>query len=98
MVYHKTDQHLTIYDGYDVELAAKFIKKITLENVQKTYSLTGKIEYDLTNPEDKYWLYEISVSYICVKSSSMTSITKYMNNEIKQDMINEKKQKTDEFY
>ena len=49
MVYHKTDQHLMIYDGYDVELAAKFIKKITLESVQKTYSLTGKIEYDLTN-------------------------------------------------
>ena len=98
MVYHKTDQHLTIYDGYDVELAAKFIKKITLENVQKTYSLTGKIEYDLTNPEDKHWLYEIFVSYFCVKSSSMTPITKYMNNEIKQDMINEKKYFTDEFH
>ena len=91
MVYHKTDQHLTIYDGYDVELAAKFIKKITLENVQKTYSLTGKIEYDLTNPEDKHWLYEMFVAYFFGKESSMTPITKYMNNEIKQDMIKEKK-------
>ena len=96
LVYHKTDQHLTIYDGYDVELAAKFIKKITLENVQKTYSLTGKIEYDLTNPEDKHWLYEMFVAYFFGKESSMTPITKYMNNEIKQDMIKEKKYFTDE--
>ena len=36
LVYNKNDQHLTIYDSYDVELAAKFIKKITLENIQKT--------------------------------------------------------------
>ena len=40
LVYDKSDQHLTIYDSYDVELAAKFVKKITLENVQKTYRLT----------------------------------------------------------
>ena len=91
LVYDKSGQHLTIYDSYDVELAAKFIKKITLENVQKTYSLTGKIEYDLTNPEDKHWLYEMFVAYFCSKGSSMTPITKYMNNEIKQDMIKEKK-------
>ena len=43
LVYDKSGQHLTIYDSYDVELAAKFIKKITLENIQKTYSLTGKL-------------------------------------------------------
>ena len=43
LVYDKSDQHLTIYDSYDVELAAKCIKKITLENVQKTYSPTGKL-------------------------------------------------------
>ena len=96
LVYNKNDQHLTIYDSYDVELAAKFIKKITLENVQKTYSLTGKIEYDLTNPEDKHWLYEMFVAYFCSKGSSMTPITKYMNNEIKQDMIKENKYFTDE--
>ena len=30
------------------------------------------------------------VAYFCSKGSSMTPITKYMNNEIKQDMIKEK--------
>ena len=72
------------------------LKRITSENIQKTYSLTGKIEYDLTNPEDKHWLYEMLVAYFCGKGSSMTPITKYMNNEIKQDMIKEKKYFTDE--
>ena len=36
------------------------------------------------------------VAYFCDKGSSMTPITKYMNNEIKQDMIKEKKCFTDE--
>ena len=36
------------------------------------------------------------VAYFCGKGSSMTPITKYMNNEIKQDMIKEKKCFTDE--
>ena len=31
------------------------------------------------------------VAYFCGKGSSMTPITKYMNDEIKQDMIKEKK-------
>ena len=35
-------------------------------------------------------------AYFCGKSSSMTPITQYINNEIKQDMINEKKYFTDE--
>ena len=30
------------------------------------------------------------VAYFCGKGSSMTPITKYMNNEIKPDMIKEK--------
>ena len=38
----------------------------------------------------------MSVAYFCGKGSSMTPITKYMNNEIKQDMIKEKKYFTDE--
>ena len=35
-------------------------------------------------------------AYFCGKASSMTLITKYTNNEIKQDMIKEKKYFTDE--
>ena len=64
--------------------------------MQKTYSLTGKIEYDLTDPEDKPWLHEMFVAYFCCKGSSMTPITKYMNNKIKQDMLKAKKIFADE--
>ena len=39
LVYDKSDQHQTIYDSYDVELAAK--QALTLENASTTYSLTG---------------------------------------------------------
>ena len=39
---------------------------------------------------------KLFVAYFRGKGSSMTPITKYMNNEIKQDMIKEKKYFTDE--
>ena len=46
LVYDKSYQHQTIYDSYDAELAAKFIKNVQLENASSTYSLTGQLEYD----------------------------------------------------
>ena len=47
VVYDKSYQHLTIYDSYDLELAAKLIKSVKFENTSTTYSLTGKLEYDV---------------------------------------------------
>ena len=49
LVYHKSYQHLTIYDSYDLELAAKMIQSIKFENTTSTYSLTGKLEYNYKN-------------------------------------------------
>ena len=43
LVYDKSYQHQTTYDSYDVELAAKFIQNVQLENASSTYSLTGQI-------------------------------------------------------
>ena len=43
IVYDKSYQHRTIYDSYDLELAAKLIKTIKFENTSTTYSLTGKL-------------------------------------------------------
>ena len=37
----------TIYDSYDLELALKLIKTIKFENTSATYSLTGKLSFDL---------------------------------------------------
>ena len=36
LVYDKSDQHRSIYDSYDAELASTKIKSITLENVSNT--------------------------------------------------------------
>ena len=47
LVYDKSYQHLMICDSYDLELAAKLIKSVKFENTSTTYSLTGKLEYDV---------------------------------------------------
>ena len=57
IVYDNSYQHNTIYDSYDVELAAKLIKTIKFENTSSTYSLTGKLTYDLEKEDNKYQLY-----------------------------------------
>ena len=44
LVFEKSDQHQTVYDRYDVELAAKYVQLLALENASTTYSLTGQLE------------------------------------------------------
>ena len=56
IVYDKSYQHTTICDSYDLELAAKLIKLIKFENTSSTYSLTGKLSYDLEKEEEKFLL------------------------------------------
>ena len=55
IVYDKSYQHTTIYDSYNLELAAKLIQTIKFENTSSTYSLTGKLSYDLTNEDEKFY-------------------------------------------
>ena len=52
LVYDKSYQHLTIYDSYDLELAAKLIKSVKFENTSTTYSLTGKLQYDVNKNDE----------------------------------------------
>ena len=56
LVFDKSDQHQTVYDSYNVELAAKYVQLLALENASATYSLTGQLEYNVLNEEDKHWL------------------------------------------
>lgn len=49
LVYDQSYQHQTIYNSYDVELAAQFIQSLKLDNTTSTYSLTGKLEYNVNN-------------------------------------------------
>ena len=38
----KSDQHKTIYDSYNREMAAQLIKSLKLSNFSELYSLTNK--------------------------------------------------------
>ena len=53
-VYDKSYQHLTVYDSYDLELASKMVQSIKFENTTSTYSLTGKLEYNYKNQDEKH--------------------------------------------
>ena len=89
MVFDKSDQHQTVYDSYDVELAANYVQLFALKNASPTYSLTSQLEYRVLNEDDKHWLYQIFVAYYCEGCSS-ASLTQYKNNEIKQELTKEK--------
>ena len=47
LTYGKNEKHNTIYDSYNVEKAATFVKSFELENTSKAYSLTNQIKYDV---------------------------------------------------
>ena len=95
IAYDKSYQHTTIYDGYDLELAAKLIQTIKFENTSTTFSLTGKLFFDLEKEDDKDILYKTLVSYNCQGCSSAL-LTQYKNNEICQEMTPEDEFTTNE--
>ena len=41
LVFDKSNKHTTIYDSYNVELAAKYIKSVKLSNFSEIYSLNN---------------------------------------------------------
>ena len=85
IVYDKSYQHTTIYDSYDLELAAKFIQSIKFENTSSTYSLTGKLLYDFEREDDKHLLYKMFVAHSC-NGCSPAPLTQYKNNDIYQEI------------
>ena len=90
IVYDKSYQHTTNYDCYDLDLAAKLIKKVKFGNMTRTYSLTRKLSYDLDQEDEKHILYKMLVAYNCNGCSSVP-LTQYKNNEIYQEITDEDK-------
>ena len=89
LVFDKTDQHQTVYDSYDVELATISVQLIALENASTTHSFTGQLEHNVSNEDDKHWLYQMFVANYW-EGCSTAPLTQYKNNEIKQELIKEK--------
>ena len=88
IVYNKSYQHMTIYDSYDLELAAQLIQTIKFENTSTTYIITGKLFFDLKKDEDKNVLYKMLVVYNCEGCSSVP-LMQSRNNKIYQEMTEE---------
>ena len=88
IVYDKSFQHTTIYDSYDLELASKLVKTSTFENNSMTYSLSGKLSYDLEKEEDKNILYKMLVAKAC-EGCSAAPLPQYKNNEVYQEITEE---------
>ena len=84
VVYDKSFQHRTIYDSYDLELVSKIIQTIKFENTSTTYSLTGKLSFDMEKEDDKNILYKMLVAKAC-DGCSTAPLTQYKNNEIYQE-------------
>ena len=72
----------------DLRLAAKLIKTVKFENTTRTYSLTGKLSYDLKLEDEKHILYKMLAFYNCNGCSS-APLMQYINNEIYQEMPDE---------
>ena len=88
VVYDKLFQHTTVCDSYDLELASRLIKTIKFETTSTTYSLTGKLSYDLEKEDDKNILYKMLVAKTC-EGCSTAPLTQYRNNEIYQEITEE---------
>ena len=53
LLYDKNDKHLTIYDSYNVECAARMTKKIELSNISDAYSATNMMKFNISNSTEK---------------------------------------------
>ena len=94
LIYYKSYQHQTIYDIYDVELASKFIQSVKFENTSSTYSLTGKLEYNQKNEDDKDWLFKMFIAYNC-DGFSTAPLTQHKSNKIYKEITQQDKFATD---
>ena len=90
IIFDKYFQHTTIYHSYDLELASKIIQRIKFENTSITYSLTGKLSFDMEKEDDKNILYKMLVTKGC-DGCSTAPLTQYKNNEIYQEITEEDK-------
>ena len=68
LVYDSSEQHKSIYDSYNAEVAVAQIDSIKLENASDTYSEFNTIKFDLTDEHDRYILYSAFTAWICKRS------------------------------
>ena len=70
LVFDKRGKHTTIYDSYNAELEAKYIKTIKLSNFTEIYSLTNEKKYDSHNLTQKHLLFKQFLAWACNNCST----------------------------
>ena len=94
LLFDRSDQHLSIYDSYNTEVAATNIKSIKLQNASNTYSQHNTIKFDLEDEEDCFTLYNSFVVFV-TKGSSIVPESDYVYNKVRQQLPNRKTYFTD---
>ena len=85
-MHDKSEQHNSVYDSYNIELAATRIASVQLENLNNKYGEINK-RYDLTDEHDRYMMYRNFVAWATEQGSSVGPLTQYANNEIYKELI-----------
>ena len=89
LVYDKSDQHVTIYDSYNAEIAATHIKSVKLQNASNTYSEFNTVKFDLEDDDDKYNLYNQFRAWV-TKGSSIVPDSEFIHNKTAQEITKRK--------
>ena len=75
MVYDRSDQHRSVYDSYNTELASAKVKKVQLENASNTHSSYNTVKFDTSNAHDKYLLYMQFVAWYYNEAHYLTKVS-----------------------
>ena len=85
LVYDKSDQHLSIYDSYNAEIASTHRKSTKLQNTSNAYTEFNTVKFDLEDPEDQYTLYNAFTAWV-TGSSGIVPQSDYVYNETGQQL------------
>ena len=88
LVYDKSDKHLSPYDSYNLETAAKLIKTIDFANISNENSATNSLRYDLDNDLHKHLFYKQFLAWN-TNGCSAAPLADFMNNPVAQELKNE---------
>ena len=86
LLYNKNDKHLTIYDSYSVECAARLVKNIELLNIWDAYRATNMMTFDISNGTQKHLLWRQYVAWHC-NSYTAAPVSDYINNPVFQELL-----------
>ena len=90
LVYDESDQHRSIHNSYNTQLASTRMKSITLENATNTYSTFNSMKFDTSDLHNKFLLYNQFVVQYC-KGCSIAPLSDYANNPVFQELHSQSK-------